>query len=364
MSEINNDFSKYIQTNNEPTAALPAMTKENSLIMGTGPAKIATPIEPIKLPYDVDINIVKQYDIYRYWQQKYDPYVKGIPVGFMTTPVMNLTAQNYNLDSFFLYMSKNYPDIYNSLTAMDPTASGTITPSTSPFIRMLTNSFKGLDGKDLTSKTIDIGETYYGHKQSLPGPNIDSITGDTINIKYSDSKNLHIILLHKLWMEYIENVSRGKFAPYKEIANRSEIDYVSTLYYFILDEDMETILFYSRYIGMAPISNPYSALTTTLGGDRSIPEIDIDYIYSFKQDLNPEILVDFNKIVQNEYSKLRGTTNNAATSVIYDYDTYVGDKPLDLTKSLFTNPPVICKQPTGDSSGGINPKTLYKLVYK
>lgn len=312
------------------------------------------------LPSDMSINTATHYDLYKYWQQSSEPYVKGIPVAFFTTPCLNLTELNCNRSQYFSFVKGTYPDLYKSLTCMNLLAGDTTPISTSPFIRLLFGGFKGLTGKDLTAKTIDIGETFYGYKQTLPGPMIDSMVGDTVTVKYAGEKNLHIIHLHKLWMEYIENVSRGFFVPFPELVKRSEIDYVSTLYYFILDFDMETILYFSRYTGIAPISNPYSALTATIG-DHDIPELDIEYVYSYKEDLSTNILVDFNKIVQNNYHNLRGITNTSATHTIPKYNEYGGNK--NVRKSLFYGDPIICKHVI-ENPKGLEPKLVYKLVFK
>lgn len=311
-------------------------------------------------PADMSINTATHYDIYKYWQQSSEPYTKGIPVAFFTTPCMNFTSTNSNRSAYFSFIKETYPDLYSALTCMNLLAGDSSAVSTSPFVRQLSNGFKGITGKDLTAKTIDIGETFYGYKQSLPGPTIDSVTGDTVSVKFIGEKNLHIIHLHKLWMEYIENVSRGFFIPFHELVQRSELDYVSTLYYFVLDYDMETILYYSRYTGIAPISNPYSALVTTIG-DRDIPEIDIEYVYSYKEDLTPNILMDFNKIIQNDYINLRGITNTSASHTMPIYSDFKGNK--DVSRSVFGDNPVICKHPVADAKG-LEPKMKYKLVFK
>lgn len=314
---------------------------------------------PLNLPSDKNIDIFKKYDIYKYWQQQQDPYIKGIPVAFFTTPMMNFSATNYNRDTYFSFMQTNYPDLYGSLSAIDPTGSGSYSPSGSPFIKVLSNTFKGLDGKDFSAKTIDIGETFYGYKQTLPGPNIDSVVGDTVNIKFTDQKNMPIINLHKLWMEYIEYVSRGFFVPYDAIREKNEIDFVTTIYYFVLDFDFQTILYFSRYVGAAPILTPLASLTSSIGEGRDIPILSFDYSYSLKQDLTPDILIDFNRIVQNTYVNLRGSTNLSASYTIPNESDY----PMsDIENSEYSSP-VICKR-TNVNSGGLTPKTVFMLKYK
>lgn len=337
----------------------------------------------IKDIFGKEIDIVKNFDIYKYWQRDVDPYIKGIPFVFFTTPVMNLSRENYDRDGYFSFMCGNYPGLYSSLTNTAIVNIETINgdsdislSNNSPFIKILTNSFKGLEGKDLSSKTLEMSETFYGFKQVLPGPYVDSITGGTLSVRFSDSKNLHIIHLHKLWMDYIEYVSRGFFIPCEDIKRNNEIDYVSTLYYFVLDYDLSTILYYSRYVGVAPILNPYSSLVASIGESIDIPEITIEYSYSYKQDLTPEILLDFNRINQHSYSTLRGYNNISAN---YDFDEasrksssslkdYDGNNAKlkqetidDIRKSGYKGAKIIKVE--AKSSSSIEAKYIYKLVF-
>ena len=304
----------------------------------------------------MNINTATQYDVFRYWEQNSDPYTKGIPIGFFTTPAMNFTETNSNMDSYFAFIKETYPDLYSSLSCMGGSGCST----SSPFIKLLHNHMIGLSGgKDASMKTIDVGETYYGYKQTLPGPIIDSIVGDTFSVKFKNEKNLWVIHMIKLWMEYIENVTRGMFIPFEDMVTYGEIDYVSSFYYFVLDYDLSTILYFSRYTGVAPILNPYSALVSTGPKDNDITEIEVEFAYSYKEDLNPEILIDFNKLSQNEYTKLRGNTNTSASFTIpaYNHDM---DGDFD---SIKTGNPVICRK-TITNAAGLEPKIRYKLFYQ
>lgn len=329
-------------------------TGSNKVTGTTGGSKKVTS-NKLDIPSEANIDIVTQYDKYRYWHQSYDPYVKGIPVAFFTTTVMNFSKENANRSPYFSYMVNAYTHLYCSLSCM-----GSYGACTSPFMKLFHNSFEGLSGKDLTMKTLEIGEGFYGYKQVLPGPMVDSLTGDTFTAKFRTEKNLAIVRAVKLWMDYIENVSRGIFVPYSEVVEWGELDYVSSLYYFVLDFDLETILYYSRYTGVAPISNPYSALISDDTTNRDIPTVEVEFTYCAKQDLEPEILIDFNKISQNEYSKLRGDSNTSGTYEIPLYNTkgYTGS----VEESIFKGNPCITRK-TKSNKDPIGPDTVYKLTY-
>lgn len=231
-------------------------------------------------------NTVSEYDVFKKFMITEDPYIGGIPFIFITTPFLNLD-ENYKKDNYFIDMKNNMPKIYNSLS-MDLCKK--------PFITLCSNYFMGINGKDLAARTIDVGETMYGYKQTLPGPLVDSKIADTVSVKYHETKFLPLIKLHKLWMEYVENATLGLFYPSKTIIDKDQIDYLSTIYYFVLDRDLSTILYYCRYTGVAPVSNPFSTLVSNIGDNSEVKEIEIEYSYSYKEDLDPSILLDFNKV--------------------------------------------------------------------
>jgi hypothetical protein len=234
------------------------------------------------------IDVFDEYDIFRKSPPtEHDVYVKGIPYVFITTPKLNFELANTVRDNFMQHIASEHPDIMKSLNGNGQ--------SISPFIRLLTNTFRGMDGKDLAARTIDVAETFYGHKQTLPISIVDSQQGDTMTIKFEDFKNLPVVKLHKLWLEYTEKVRRGIFRPNEDAIKKRYLDFVSSIYYFVLDFDGETILYYSKYTGAYPISVPYSNLVTD-GFEHDIPELSVEYAYSFKEDMEPAILMDFNKV--------------------------------------------------------------------
>lgn len=342
--------------NKKPTGSTGKPSNSNKNKTGSTGNTGTSSSNKLNIPSEANINIVKQYDKYRFWHQSYDPYVKGIPVAFFTTTTMNFSKENVNRSPYFAYMVNAYKSVYCSLSCM-----GSYGCNSSPFMKLYHNSFEGLTGKDLTMKTVEVGEGFYGYKQVLPGPMVDSLTGDTFTAKFRTEKNLAIIRATKLWMDYIENVSRGIFVPYSEVVEWGELDYVSSLYYFVLDFDLETILYYSRYTGVAPISNPYSMIVSDTTTDRDIPQVEIEFSYCAKQDLEPEILIDFNKISQNEYTKLRGDSNTSGSYEIPLYNKTGYNGTID--ESIFKGNPCIARK-TRTNSDPIGPDTVYKLVYR
>ena len=300
------------------------------------------------------IDPVREYDIYRKSNPvDHDVYVKGIPYMFITTPRLNLNDTNTKRDSFLLYMKNYHSDIFNALNIENK--------KISPFIKLLTNSFRGIDGKDLASRTIDIGETFYGFKQTLPISIVDSQVGDTLTVTFEELKHLPVVKLHKLWVEYTEKVSRGLFSPSETAITKRFIDYVSSIYYFVLDFDGETILYWAKYTGAVPISVPYSSLVTN-GFEHDIPELTVEYIYSYKEDMNPNILSDFNKVALLDGASLSYSTETPSKGFI-PYLTQDDLMSYNFTDVSIKGTEVLVISQDARQPDSVTPKRKYKLRF-
>lgn len=279
------------------------------------------------LKSDIDknnnINQLKYFNPFRF-NQKEDPLIKGLPVIFITTPSLYLNETNLKSRGFFRYLRDCEPELI-SLLNFGGTTDGSILGTGSPFIKILTNQFENISFNGVTMRTKEMNETFYGFKQLFPTSMIDSITANTISIEYSEDKNLNIIKLHKAWTDYIEYARRGIIRPSEKTKVGRFIDFSCSIYYFLLDFDFQTILYYSKYTGCSPISVPYDALATAASGGRDIVRVNIDYAYGYKEDMNPDILYDFN-IVASSASKLTETDD-------VDRVMYQSESKLDLNYS-------------------------------
>lgn len=309
-----------------------------------------------------NVDVITEYDITRKFLATVDPYVGGIPVCFVTTPNLNLDG-NKGLSEFLSETKRVIPSIYKSLTD----------GGHGSFIPLATNYFKGLNGKDLAARTIDIGETMYGWKQTVPGPQVDSVIGDTVSLKFYETKYLPIIKTFKIWMDYIENVGSGFFVPNSACVNKNEYDYMCSIYYFVLDQDLETILYYCKYTGAAPVSNPYGELVSSIGDSRDIKEIEIEFSYNLKEDLDPVILSDFNKrssdAINKELNSKGETPDSNLLIPLYDdsgFNNFDKETREEIFSKYLNNPktkPIVVRT-SEKSIDGITPRVKYKLVLK
>lgn len=268
-----------------------------------------------------EVNINKYYNSARL-KEEVDPYVKGIPYMFITTPLLNLVEGNTSTNTFFSFMANMHPEILGMLNYGAP--SSTTFSTTSPFIKPLCNSFKNIDLRATTARTKEINETWYGHKQSLPGSLINSINGSEFSVSYLENKDLIVTNLHKIWLEYTELVRRGDFYPSDAATDGRYIDYLSTVYYFVVDFDGETILYYCKYTGVAPLNVPYTSLGAAVGDKAIAVELSVNYLYSYKEDLDPSILSDFNYLNRSPENLVNLPTDNEILLDLKKDPFYVG----------------------------------------
>lgn len=245
-----------------------------------------------QLHEEEDIQEITKFNPYRLNDTNSEVFNKGIPFAFFTSPKMNLVTENIKRDGFLMYLNQVKPDLLSSLSYSNVNSLS----SGRPFIPILSNRFKGLSLVDTQTTMKEFHETFYGYKQHLPVGNVNSIAGGEISVEFEENKNIDIIHLIKAWSEYIEGVTRGYFFPSDEAKTKRYIDYTSSIYYFLLDFDGETILHYSKYTGCFPINIPYDIFSQKVGESPDVPEPSINFAYSYKEDLNPDILIDLNSI--------------------------------------------------------------------
>lgn len=252
---------------------------------------------------------------------------------FFTRPDLNLFSDKNTLipkvsnDPFYYYMFKNNKDLLLSLTGRNFSYAHDFNP-------FLSNKAGSFELKDEYVDTDEYGETFTGWKIKYGKNNVKSKSADAFSITYTDDNNYNIYKIHKAWVDYISKVYRGEFSPTRSnIINRT-IDYACSVYYFLCGADGETILFWTKYTGVFPTTIP-SSRSSWDGGVGKAPEYNINYEYSWKEDMMPTSLAEFNKNSERETS--------TKYAKIYDYDlgstgkTFVGTPFVETIDDVHNN---------------------------
>lgn len=162
------------------------------------------------------------------------------------------------------------------------------------FMMLLSNKAKGFQLTDDGINSETHGKSMSGYYIAY-GRRRDSELGGTLNINYTDTRGFDVLNLHKLWIDYIINVYKGKWTPKMTYIQNKVLDYPVSAYVIVTAEDFETILFWTKYYGVFPVSIPFSSINWD--GERSTvsaPQLSVSYRYSWKEDLNPAALTELN----------------------------------------------------------------------
>lgn len=222
-----------------------------------------------------------------------DAFQKGFAHVFFTRPDCNVLnpagnalSSSFQSDPEFYYAWQNNPDLVKQL-ALDNGQSH-------HFMLSLSNKAASFSLKDEQINADTYGKTLKGWQIAYGRNNVESKSSDRFTVKFNDDRSLHIYMLHRLWVDYISDVYQGRKAPKPEYIRDRMLDYAASCYYIITAEDGETIIFWSKYYGVFPTTIPSNQYGWAAENVIKNPDIDIEYQYSFKEDMNPEALTEFN----------------------------------------------------------------------
>ena len=258
----------------------------------------------------------------------FDPYNKVTQTKeylFFTKPDCHIfnpgTVQlqnNLKSDPFFIDLAARYPYVVQQLQSSAGSLSGQASAFTkSPFMNLLTNSVKGtLDLPTLNATEMEGPSNAYGTHIDYRK---DAWTGDEnveFSLEFEDTKYIELFMLFRAYEEYeryktvglIYPPDVGKNTPKIEPVGHMQCKYIKEktlhdvfgIYKFIVDDTYENIMYYAYVCGAFFKSVPRDAFNDLKQGDG------LSYTVDFKAykviDMNPIILSNFNRVVQEKYT--------------------------------------------------------------
>lgn len=217
---------------------------------------------------------------------------KGFPHVFFVSPMCNILLSNGQLNKQFADV-----DLYGHILKTSPKVLQEISRFNSKvtdFSMLLSNYAKSFSLSDEYIGTDTYGRTYTGYKISYGKNDIESKTSGSFDVTFSDTRNLDIYKLNRAWVEYISGVYRGQYSPRNEDILNKVLDYAGALYYILTAEDGETIIFWTKYYGVFPSTIPSTQYSWGSGNTVTDTDLSVTYQYSFKEDYDPQSLVEFN----------------------------------------------------------------------
>jgi len=252
---------------------------------------------------------------------------------FMTTPDLNideLTGKTeVDKDS-----AKKAKDLLGIGHPTSPSYLVNSLNGTKPFIHLLTNLAQGASLSDISLDTIDIGENWDRARMVYPKDSINSRQASTFSIEYNELKGLPLLLLHKLWLDYIEAIAKGELSPKAFYLDNRMIDYASSLFIFTTEPDGMTIEACAKYTGVYPVSISFSGLDMNKQLSYESITVSITYSYNYYEVFLPVLLNEFNRISNPRFlggdtESEESTENNPQGYIIRD------DSPLNnITRNI------------------------------
>lgn len=214
------------------------------------------------------------------------------------------------------YVTGPYPTMQNSMKAM--VNEDAIDGSNWNFL--FSNRVQGL-GVAPTTMTVQegVGKSIEGYTVT-PAQFVDSRQGSTIDLQFTDTKNLEVFEMARLWMLYMYKRQKGIFLPpYNGYARDNSfkvngeklsgpltnkqftrmhpydraLEYCASMYDIITNETGTKILYWCKYYGIYPISATPS-LDTTNNAPITQVNTTISFKYHYRLENNNKTLVEFN----------------------------------------------------------------------
>jgi len=168
-----------------------------------------------------------------------------------------------------------------------------------PFIPLLSNLSTSISGmQDFVMEKYDYDGDQAGNKTSDAKGMDESTSSGQVTITYDETSNLDILMMHYLWMMYMDKTGKGIMVPSMKSIVELYYDYMASIYWFVTGPDGMSIKIYGKLTGVFPINLPATALIPSKRGTPADPSMTITYHYNHAEIMNPEIIWDFNHTIQ------------------------------------------------------------------
>lgn len=250
----------------------------------------------------------------------FDPNVSmGLHI-FMTRPNLNLCGQNLIMDNSFLQASYTVEGCLTLASLCKPrlsfdTSFETITTEAvknaekrltdygfaeirmTPFIPLVSNLSTSINGmKDVVLEKYEFDGDQAGHKTAEAMGLDESQSSGECTISFIENSHLGVSMLTYLWLLYMDNTGKGLMFPEPDTVKYLEYDYMSSIYWFVTAQDMSIVL-YGKLTGVMPLNTPLTSLVPSERGSAVDPKISINFHYNHSEIMKPEILYDFNFLI-------------------------------------------------------------------
>lgn len=211
---------------------------------------------------------------------------------------------------------------------------------------IVTTQAKTYSVNDVELKTIDKGNTYFGHVLKYGKHSEEHRVSGTITIDFRNDRYLSILKMVHLWMNYIYLVSKtDAVVPSWNSQQNAILDYAGSIYYLVTRRDMREIVYWEKLTGVFPIRSPLSIFNYN---DGMITEdsLGIEFSYGIRSyACDPAVLLDINILSEKTIRAAGRKTVQNGTSNFYPLSgekLYSADKgaPFE-NKNIYASKPFV-----------------------
>jgi len=214
---------------------------------------------------------------------------------FFTTPDLQLFKNNtlneyVAKNSLMVEAYKRYTEVLKSLSY---SACG------KPFVNLLSNYKRSnVDIPDInTSSDYETSKNILGSSIFYRGTSYEADENHEFSVEFEDTRYLEVYMWFRLFDEYERMKHYGliDFVDDSYLDNKIIHDQMA-MYKFIVGDDGESIIHYSKYYGVYPKNVPRGTFSD-LPADGNI-KFTINFKSSFVEDMDPNIIHDFNEVAR------------------------------------------------------------------
>lgn len=177
-----------------------------------------------------------------------------------------------------------------------------------PFFTPLQNGLVGISGFpdiNIETETTD-GDFHSGDFTFAAGSDM-GIRSQELSLEFVDVQGSINLSIFFFWCAVMALQRRGTLMPYPDDEYENRLNYTVSIYRFVLDPSMKTILWWNKATGCFPKNAPVGALFNIQQGEVNISSatrFSIPFTANVCEWNNPAILQDFNLLMQRYNSNI------------------------------------------------------------
>lgn len=224
-----------------------------------------------------------------------------------------------------------------------------------PFVPLLSNYKRSnVDIPDIsTSNDYETAKNILGSSMFYRGTSYESDENHDFSIEFEDTKYLEVYMWFRLYDEYERMKHYGLVPRIRDDYRTNKIihDQMS-MFKFIVGEDGESIIHYSKFTGVFPRSVPRNVFSDM--PEDGILKFTVNFKATFVEDMEPLIIEDFNELSNKIRGTIGGSEGSRLGGFLPEYDGWSGE---------YMSRPYI-QYPNVELNKGLPNKGFYKLKWE